>query len=194
MSQAPRLNVKLLANLLDFKVTPVVTATLHYDDQQGNLHKVDTFPFTAVADTAWSFPIAADSGRKYRAQVTYNTADGQSIKQAEQTTDETVLVLPKLLVPEIAVEVNAKVVNFVETPLVEVDVNYEDRTHNIVYEETLVFSGPDPQKFRVQVDKDSPREYFITVTYYLSDGKVVVRPGVSLDKSKIVVPRYVAGA
>ena len=129
-----------------------------------------------------------------RAQVTYNTADGQSIKQAEQTTDETVLVLPKPLVPEIAVEVNAKVVNFVDTPLVEVDVNYEDRAHDIAYEETLGFSGPDPQKFRIQVDKDSPREYSITVTYYLSDGKVVVRPAVSLDKSKIVVPRYVAGA
>src|SRR5262249_42734879 len=157
-----------------------------------NIHKVDTFPFTASADATWSFPIASDLQRKYRRQITYNTADGQTILQDEQTTDETVLVVPKLLVPEIAVEVNAKLVNFVETPVVEVDVAYKDDSHHIDYEETLVFTSPDPQKFRVQVAKDSPRDYDIFVTYYLADGKVVQRQSVTLDKSKIVVPRYVA--
>lgn len=194
VKQAPRLSVKLLPNLVDFKLTPIVTATLHYDDAQGNVHKVDTFPFTAVSEVNWSFPIVSDKDRKYRAQVTHNTADGQEIKQAEVSTDETVLVVPKLLVPEIAVEVQPKMVSFVETPVVEVDVNYEDPAHNITYEETLVFTGPDPQKFRVQVAKDSPRDYAIEVTYYLADGKVVTKPAVTLDKSKIVVPRYLVGA
>jgi hypothetical protein len=193
VKQASRLNVKLLANLLDFKVTPVVTTTLHYDDQQDNVHKVDTFAFTAASETTWSFPIADDSPRKYRRAVTYNTADGQEINAAEETTDETVMVVPKLLVPEIAVEVHPKVVSFVETPVVEVDVNYTDPAHNINYEETLVFTGPDPQKFRVQVDKQSPRPYKIAVTYFLADGKVVAQAPVTLDKSKIVIPRYVAG-
>jgi hypothetical protein len=72
-------------------------------------------------------------------------------------------------------------------------VNYQDPAHNIEYQETLVFTSQDPQKFRVQVDKDSPREYNVTVTYYLSDGKVVAKPPVTLDKSKIVIPRYLAG-
>lgn len=194
VKQVPRLSVKVLPNLLDFKLTPVVTTTLHYDDAQGNVHKVDTFPFTASTEANWTFPIASDTLRKYRAQVTHNTADGLEVKQAEVTTDETVLVVPKLLVPEIAVEVQPKVVSFVETPVVEVDVNYNDPAHNIVYEETLVFTSTDPQKFRVQVDKNSPREYKIAVTYFLSDGKVVNKAPVTLDKSKIVVPRYVAGA
>lgn len=194
VKQAPRLSVKLLPNLLDFKVTPIVTATLRYDDQQANLHKVDTFPFTAPSEATWSFQIANDSERKYRTAVTYNTADGQEILQPEQTTNETVLVVPKLTVPEIAIEVHPKVVNFVETPLVEVNINYDDAGHNISYEETLVFTNPDPQKVRIQVDKDSPREYKVGLTYYISDGKVVERPAVALDKSKIVIPRYLPGA
>jgi hypothetical protein len=194
VKQAPRLAVKLLPNLLDFKVTPIVTVTLHYDDPQANLHKVDTFPFSAATEATWSFPIADDSMRKYRSVVTHNTGDGQEIKQSEVSTDETVLVVPKLLVPEIAVEVHPKVISFVETPVVEVDVNYQDPDHNFTGEETLVFTATDPQKFRFQVDKNSPRDYTITVTYYLADGKVVTRAPVTLNNSKIVIPRYVPGA
>lgn len=190
VKQSPRLGIKLLPNLLDFAVTPIVTANLHYDD--GNVHKVETFPFTTRNDTAfWSFPITNDGQRKYRCQITYNTTN-EEIQASELITDETVLVVPKLIVPEIAVEVHPKVVNFVETPVVEIDVNYADPDHDIDYQETLVFTGSEPQSFRIQVDKDSPREYEITVTYYLPDGQIIVRDPVPLDKSKIVIPRYVA--
>ena len=192
IKQAPRLSVKLLPNLLDFKVTPVVTATLHYDDPQADLHKVDTFPFTAVAETVWSFPIQNDSQRKYRSTVTYNTVDGQELHPPDRITDETVLVLPKLLIPEIAVEVHPKVVNFVETPLVEVDITYSDIAHDLHSQDTLVFTGTDPQTFRFPVKADSPQQYTVIVTYYLADGQVVEKPPVTLDKNKIVIPRYVA--
>jgi len=193
IQQAPRLSVKLLPNLLDFKVTPVVTATLRYDDPQADLHKVDTFPFTAAAEAVWSFPIKSDSLRKYRTALTYNTADGQELQPPERATDETVLILPKLLIPEVAVEVHPKVVNFVETPLVQLDIEYTDLTNDLHAQETLVFTSPEPQKFRVPVKADSPREYRVIVTYFLADGQVVEKPEVALDKNKIVIPRYLAG-
>lgn len=192
VKSAPRLNVKLVPNLVDFQMTPVVTATLRYDDQQGNVHKVDTFPFTSPTEMNWSFPITNDIQRKYRHQVTYNTADGQTIELPENITDETVLVLQKLLVPEVTCEVNPKLVNFVETPLVEVNVEYADRDHDLDCSVTLIFTDQNPQRFRFQVQKDSPSEYTITVTYYLADGRVVMREPATLDKTKIVIPRYVS--
>jgi hypothetical protein len=192
VKSAPRINVKLVPNLVDFKTTPVVTTTLRYDDQQGNVHKVDTFPFTSTSETSWSFPIASDIQRKYRHQVTYNTADGQTIDLPEETTDETVLVLQKLLLPEVTCEIHPKLINYVETPLVEINVEYIDRDHDLDCSETLIFTDSNPQRFRFQVHKDSPRDYSIAVTYYLADGKVVMREPVTLDKNKIVIPRYVA--
>jgi hypothetical protein len=194
IKQAPRLSVKLLPNLVDFKTTPIVTATLRYDDPQADLHKVDTFPFTAASDAVWSFPIKNDKMRRYRSIVTYNTADGQELQPPERSTDETVLVLPKLLIPEVAIEVHPKVINFVETPLVQVDIEYADSEHDVHAQETMVFTSAEPQKFRVPVKADSPREYDVLVTYFLADGQVVERPKVVLDKSKIVIPRYLAAS
>jgi hypothetical protein len=192
--QNPMLKVKLLPNLVDFKVTPIVETTLHYDDPQGNIHKVDTFPFTAAAEANWVFPIASDARKSYRYQTTYNTADGQVITQPEVTSDETSLVVQKLLVPEVSCLLVPKLVNFVQTPVVEVDVEYTDPDRGIDYSDTLIFTDPTAQSFRVQVNKDSPRTYTLGITYYLADGKIVKRDPVQLDQPKIVVPMYVPGS
>ncbi len=194
IKQTPKMNVKLLPNLLDFNVTPVVITTLHYDDAHANLHKVETFPFTAASETTWSFPIVNDGERKYRRTITYNTVAGDEVTTPEEITDETVLVLPKLLVPEISVEVHPKVVNFVESPLVEVNLSYLDDAHDIDYQDTMIFTSGEPQKFQLQIDKESPRDYDISVSYYLPDGQIVTKPTVTLNKNKIVIPRYVPEA
>lgn len=189
--QNPKLKVKLLPNLVDFKVTPVVETTLRYTDTQGNIHKVDTFPFTAATEAVWNFPIKSESARSYRHQTTYNTADGQVIQLPEATTDVTSLVVPKLVVPEVSCLVVPKLIDLVQTPVVEVNVDYRDPQNDIEASDTLVFTDQNPQSFRFQVEKDSPREYEVAITYYLADGKIVHRDPVKLDQSKIVVPRYV---
>ena len=104
--------------------------------------------------------------------------------------DETALVVQKLIVPEVTCLMVPKLVDFVQTPLVQVDVDYRDADRGIVYNDTLLFTDANAQSFRVQVDKDSPREYQIAVTYYLADGRIVQRDPVMLDQTKIVIPRY----
>jgi len=194
VKQAPRMNIRVMPNLVDFKITPVVTATLRYDDPQGKVRKVDTLVFTEAKEQTWAFPIVTDGHRAYRKQVTYNTALGRDIRTPEVSVEDTVMVLDMTDVPAVAVEVQPKLVNFAETPVVEVNVSYRDEDNDIDYEDTLVFTGPEPQKFRVQIEKDSPKEYGIGVTYYLADGRIAKRDPVNLDKSKIVIPRYVPGS
>jgi hypothetical protein len=106
--------------------------------------------------------------------------------------DETTLVLSKLVVPEVACLVVPKLIDLVQTPVVEVNVDYADAAHGIDFSDTLVFTDQNPQSFHVQVEEDSPREYQVAVTYYLADGQIVNRDPVTLDQSKIVIPRYVA--
>jgi hypothetical protein len=100
-------------------------------------------------------------------------------------------VLEKLLVPEISCLVVPRPVDFVQTPVVEVDVSYKSPEDDIEFSDTLVFTEPVPQSFRFTVNDDSPRDYDVAVTYYLADGTVVARDPVTLDKAKIVVPKYV---
>lgn len=193
--QSPRLTVKIVPSLVDFKVTPVVRTTLHYDDDAAGIHQTETLGFTSATEAVWTFPIKANGSRSFRRQVTYDTTDSRTIRMSEETTDETLIVLQKLAVPEITCLVVPKTLDFVQTPVVEVDVDYEDlrdASQPIRYNETLVFTDATAQPFRIQVREDSPREYSVTLTYYLADGKIVAREPVKLDKTKIVVPKYVA--
>ena len=190
--QSPALRVKLLPNLLDYKTTPDVSTTLHYDDPTGNVHKTDSFVFTDTSAQSWVFPIADDSRRTYRYQVTYYTVDGQSLPQPEVSTDETNLVVPRLMVPKIGANVIARLLDLAQTPVVQVDVEYHDTDHHLDYENTLVFTDQNPQSFSFQVEKDSPHQYQVTVTYYLANGQIVKRDPVNLDLTNFVIPRYVA--
>jgi hypothetical protein len=194
VKQKPKLNVKLLPTLVDFAVTPVVEVTMRYDDTFNNLHKVETFALTSPAEQLWSFPISRDEQRAYRYQVTYNTKEGQVVNVPEATTDETALVLQKLLVPEVTALIQPKMIDYMVTPVVEVYVEYEDPNRGIECEETLIFTDAQSQRFRFQVASDSPQEYQVTITYYLANGNVVTHDPVQLDKSQIVIPRYVATA
>ncbi|MBC8160850.1 MAG: hypothetical protein H7Z42_06475, partial [Roseiflexaceae bacterium] len=157
VQQTPQLNVKLLPNLVDFKVTPVVECTLRYDDPQGRVHQVATQTFIAGEPQSWSFPIAETTRRSYRQQLIYHTVEGGRVVQPEATTDVTALVIPKLLTPEVVCTVVPKLVAFADTPLVEVNISYSDERGE-TSEETLIFADATPQVFRVQVREDSPRE------------------------------------
>ncbi len=194
VKQKPKLNVKLLPTLLDFAVTPVVEVTMHYDDTSNNLHKVETFALTAPSEQLWSFPISRDEQRAYRYQVTYNTREGQVVSVPEATSDETALVLQKLIVPEVTALIQPKMIDYGATPLVEAYIEYKDPNRGIDCEETLVFTDGQAQRFRFQVAQDSPREYQVTITYYLANGSVITRDPVHLDKSQIVIPRYIPTA
>jgi hypothetical protein len=195
VKRSPHLSVNLFAELVNFDDTPIVMVKLGYHDDLGSIHKSQTFPLRRGAEPAtWSFPIADDRRRSYLQQITYNTADGDVVKLAEEANDATAIAVPKLKVPEVSCLVVPRPVDFVQTPVVELTIDYSDVVNRIEASETLVFVDPTPQSFRVRVEEDSPREYQVTTTYYLADGTTVSRDPVTLDKTKIVVPKYLPAA
>jgi hypothetical protein len=94
-------------------------------------------------------------------------------------------------VPEIKVTVIPQMLNFTETPVVELTVHYQDRDNDIDFSDTLVFTENTEQTFRIAVLDESPRTYQVTVTYHLADGSIAQRDPVELDKPRIIIPRYI---
>ena len=192
--QVPELAVTFLPQLVDFTVTPLVEAMLHYDDGNGaGVHQEESLVFAKGDSQTWGpFPIQDTTRRSYRYQLTYHQSD-VAIPQPEVTTDNDKVIVSALDVPQITCLVIPKLVDFTATPVVEVDVAYNDPANNISYEDTLVFTEAKSQQFQIRLAASSPKTYQITVTYYLADGSVQTRPPVTLDRNEIVVPRYVKG-
>jgi hypothetical protein len=190
VQQTPYLNVKVLPNLLDFKVTPVVECTLHYDDNAANIHEVETFTFINGDVQSWSFPIASSALNKYRHQLTYHLSDGRSITTTDTVTDVEAFTINKPNVPEIVCNVTPKLINFSDTPLVEVSISYQDDQNDIEAEETLVFGDATSQTFRIPIHDNSPKDYQVTITYYKGDGKVVEGQPTITNKKQLIVPKF----
>ena len=188
----PHLRVKILANLLDLEITPVVECTLRYHDVAGDVHKVETFTFSENVTAEWDVAIADTERRTYSYELTYHTADGEIIKPDPVTLDATSIVLPKLKVPEVKATFVPNLLNFTDTPVVEVNVAYGDPANGIEFTDTLLFTDAKEQSFQVTVRDDSPTSYQVQIIYHLPDGGTVERPAEPTEKKRILIPRLIA--
>jgi hypothetical protein len=186
----PKLAVKLSSALVDFKATPVVEAALRYDDDATGIHEAKVVMLTAPGEEQWSVPIRNRARKGYRAQITYNRADDEPVLLPEQSTDRDVIVIQRLKVPEVTALLIPKLVNFVETPVVEALIEYDDDDNGIHEVVNLVFTDGVEQRFRVPVAEDSPRTFGLTVTHWTADGTSVPRAKVTLSQPSVIVPRY----
>jgi len=190
VQEVPWLEVSLLPNLIDFEVTPVVECTLRYSDEGNSLNEIETFTFTSGELGSWSFAIADDTQRTYQHEITYHLADGGAVKKPLTTLDATSLVIPKLEVPEIHGTLLPRLIDFDTTPVVEVNINYEDLERDIDFADTLVFTEPVDQSFRIPLHEDSPNEYQIAITYHLTSGEVIEKEPSIIDRKRLVLPKY----
>lgn len=188
----PQLVVKLLPNVVDFDTSPVVETTMRYADAANSIQKVETFTFVKGDKIEeWRVPIADNSPRQYRYQVTFHTADGRTVKEPEVVDDRTEVVLPRLLTPEIKVTLLPRFVSFIDTPVVEVSVRYEDAANQIRFNDSFLFTEPVDQVFRIPVRADSPTGYELQITYFNKDGTAFPQTPVRTDKKHFPLPRFV---
>jgi hypothetical protein len=190
---SPTLTVELWPQLVDFTITPLVEASLHYDDDAANVHASETYVFKQdTGNQTWGPVHLHDATkREYRCQLTYHQAHGQ-VALPETRTDSDKVIMEALDVPRVTCLVSPTIVDFSVTPVVEVNVDYHDPANHVDFTQTLVFTDPTPQPFSFQVADAGSKAYQVTVTYYLADGTVVARDPVTLEKTAITVPKYLA--
>ena len=192
----PRLDVSVVGTALDFTQTPLVKVSLRYDDASGNVHHATSVTLTAAQQAAkWSVGIADGTKRAYRYVTTYYPTNGPPVERAEEVGEDPQLVVLRYSSPRVGAEVSPTFVNFAETPLVEVELRYDDPGRNIQESTTLSFTENKPQPWFVYVADDAPREYSATVTYYVgAEGAPSSLPVARFTKNKLVIPRYVKPA
>jgi hypothetical protein len=193
-TEPPELVVDVLPMMLDFTVTPVVEVGLRYDDDANNIHESETFALTANEKQSWAVPLKNPAKKDFKVKVTYNCADGKVVERAEETSPDTKVTVQKLLVPEVVASILPRMIDFVQTPVVEANVAYSDPARGVDVQETFSFTDATPQEFRHQVDAAAPKAYSVEIVYYLADGQVVTRPPVTLNKTQLTLPKYVQAA
>lgn len=190
----PQLEVTVMPNTVDFTLTPVVTCTLRYDDDNADIHETKTFAFdeSNKVPVDWGLTIAEKERNSYSHELVYHTVQGTMIDREPETTDQTVLVIPRVVSPEIKCEFNARQINFTDTPVVEIQIDYADPVNGFDTSDTFILETPaDRPLFQHPVDEGSPREFRITLVYHLADGTTVTKEPFMATRKRFVVPRYI---
>lgn len=184
----PTLEVTVIPTLVDFAITPVVEVTIRCADPAPGTSGEHTFALTSPDIVTRKFAIKDATMRDFTTKITYNTADGKVHEVPETVSSDDKVTIQKLLIPTLGCTVLPKLVNFAETPVVTVDISYDGAT------QSLVFTEPVEQEWKVQIPEGGAKEYQAQVTYDLADGTTVKRDPVTLDRNKIVIPKYVPAA
>lgn len=190
----PTLEVTVIPSLIDFTMTPVVEVTITCDDPADGESGQHTFAITKPDVVSKKFAIKHATKRGFTTKITYNTADGKVVEVPETPATDDKVTIQKLLIPTVGCTVMPKLVDFTETPVVTVDITYKDEAHGIADSQSLVFADPADQEWKLQIAANGKKEYTAQVTYDLADGTTVKRDPVTLDRNKIVVPKFVPTA
>jgi hypothetical protein len=194
VAEPPELTVEVLPMLVDFAITPVVEVGLRYDDEANAIHASETFALTAKDKQTWSVPLADPAKTGFKYKLTYNCTDGSVVERPEEDSPDSKVTVQRLIVPEVVSQIIPRLIDFVATPVVEVNIGYVDPTRGVNVTRSFNFTEPAPQEFRLQVDPQAPRDYSVEIVYFLADGEVVTRPAVTISKTQIIIPKHVAAA
>jgi len=185
----PRLDVKVMAPTHDFALTPLVKVDLEYSDPQGGS---DTESISIQAKDqagSWSVPLRKDGPHSYRYKITYYPATSDPVARDWQTTTEETLIVPRYAVPKIGADFSPTLLDFTQTPAVEVNLAYDDPQTNVHERQTLVFTKNEHQTWFVPVSDTAPRGYDMDITWHFADGRDVTAPPVKIEKPAVVIPR-----
>ena len=192
----PRLDVSVMPTTVDFAATPVVDLHAALRRRRGRHPRAQTFAFdeTSKAPESWSVAIADNERAKYTHELVYHTFEGV-VRREPVETDETVLVIPRVARAEVKCQFNARQINFTDTPVVELHVDYEDPVNGRDHSDTFTLETPaDKPLFQHPIGETSPTEFTVHLTYHKADGTMHEMEPIRLDRKQWVVPRYLEHA
>ncbi|HSF43244.1 MAG TPA: hypothetical protein VLT87_25815 [Thermoanaerobaculia bacterium] len=96
-SRSGRISVQVLANLVDFAATPIVTLDFRYDDEDNGVHESGSLTFTDKTSQTWAIDVKDINQRRYGCRLTYFTADG-----GEHAGDLKLLDAARFIIPRFA--------------------------------------------------------------------------------------------
>ncbi|HSR51434.1 MAG TPA: hypothetical protein VLV83_11440 [Acidobacteriota bacterium] len=186
----PKIEITLVPTLLDFEAAQVTEVTLNYD--QGGVNETETFVFTGNAPQTWRFDAPENPPPlRFTYTITHFPQGEDPVRLPEQEEEDPVLVLPPHRPPEsgsINVQVIGTLVNFDATPLVTVDLEYEDEVNDVQETASLTFDQKGIQTWAFQVKDVHRRLYGYLITYFDADGQPHPQEKRFQNEPRVIIP------
>ena len=147
--------VVLVPNRLDFAQAPLTKVVLNHPASG----TTTTFTFTEAARAVWSVPIRPNEPLSYTAEVTHFPEDGDPVELEPTTETDTAYIIPPYTAPKpgaLKIELRPTLIDFAKTPLVTVDVLYEDEENGFRREDTFAFESKEPLLWAFDVPGHEP--------------------------------------
>ena len=188
----PRVKATINGLLVDFASTPVVEVTVQYEDPgHPELRAAQTFSLQAKAtDHVFTTLRRPDGPRNMRYKVTYFPLEGPPVERDWRDEPGDTITVERYTVPRVGAEFIPALLDFSVTPVVEVDVAWNDAQTGQRGNQTLSFTDKTKQSWFMVVPDTAPRAYTVEITYYLADGNIVKTARISTEKTSLTIPRY----
>lgn len=185
--------ISLVAARLDFDHAAVTKVVLTHPASG----ETKTFTFTDRSNAEWVLPVRPSEPLNVTAQITHLLHDGDEVVLPPIEVTDTALVLPPHRMPqtgELHYTVMPTLVDFAATPLVTVDLRYDDEAHNVSHQHTMAFGdGGPPDHWVIPVADMNRRMLMMTVTYFVApDNQAHSLGPFAHDQSLYVIPPFSA--
>jgi hypothetical protein len=185
-------------DVLDLKLIPagrwgdVIQAILSLRYVDGSYQRDTQLNFkTADEFKQWAVLLQNNNKRKfeYKILATFKNGDVQETEWLSREGDQGVPVVVEGP-PRLDVKVLGAVVDYASTPLVKVDLEYNDPQGTRDIETVTLAKAADVVPWSVALRKEGPRNYRYKTTYFPVQGNPVERDWEVTDTEQIVVHRY----
>lgn len=183
--------VTVVADALEFAECPLTEVTIIHDVPGG---ASETLVFRDKAPQIWHVEAANGTPVAFRYRVTHFPLGRDPVQLAERHETDPVIVLPAyraVSAGQLQVQILAPLVDFAATPIVAVDLRYQDPANDVDLSHSLTMTINEPTAFWVVPTRDARVSGFLSrITYFLTDGIEKQGEWVANTIPRIVVPAY----
>ncbi|MEM8849193.1 MAG: hypothetical protein AAGE03_04075, partial [Pseudomonadota bacterium] len=186
--------VTIVPHRLHFDDAPLTEVTVDHPASSTR----DTFTFTSHDRVDWFVPIRPDEPLNYVATITHFPHAGDPVILDPIEQQDKALVIPPYVAPQpgvFAVRFMPTLIDFAETPLVTVDLVYEDEANDFTNRHSLAFADPgEVADWEIGVPDRARTLFQMTTTYFVApDNRAEVMPPEFPNRNLIVLPPFRPG-
>ena len=191
----PRLKVTIMPDLLDFVASPITQVLLSYNG--AGINKTEAFGFRDKTPQTFIVNLPADAPKDYTYQVTYHPVGHDAITLPVVHSNDPLLILTPYHTPKpghLIVDVMAQLIDFDKTPLVEVNLKYDDDQNEVHEVASFAFDKKQTQRWDIEVKDTSHKLFGYSIVYYTSDGQMHPTDIKYQEIPRIIIPQFNASS
>ena len=189
VSGPPIQRIQIVGDRLDVEASPVTEVNLRHLVVDSET----TLVFRERGTQEWLVETSPETAIRYEAAITYFPATGDPVDGGIISEDDSLLVLPPYRPPEsgtMKVRIIQSLVDFAKTPLVMVDLTYEDEANGVRVVESIPCDGTGNPEWTFAVKDVNRKLYSYKITYFVAPDNIPREEEVIFqDRPVVVIPK-----